>query len=68
MKPTQIALVITLDASKISKEDALELLENIKFELTEMILDEIPEDILVIDETHEVVFIDDKYDDWDDEE
>lgn len=66
-RPKQIALVITLDASKISKKDALKHLENIKFELTKMIFDEIPEDILVIDDTYSLVFLDDKYDDWEEE-
>ena len=67
MEPKQIALVITFDSSKITKEEALEHIENIKFELEGRILDEVPEDKLIIDKTHEAVFIDDRYDDWDDE-
>jgi len=67
MKPTQIALVITLDASKISKKEALDQLETVKIKLEGIVIEEF-QNILIIDETHEAVFIDDRYDDWDDEE
>jgi len=64
MDPKQIALVITFDASKISKEKVLDKLEIVKLKLEKIIAEEFSDDTLVIDKTHDPVFIDDKYDDW----
>ena len=64
VEPKQIAFVVTFDSSKITKGEAVEHIENIKFELNNMILDEVPKDKLIIDGVYEPVFVDYKYDDW----